>query len=331
MKKKANNQLEIWNSKNQSQALAKKKDFSENVEKIRESLRPNQLAKKATSRLPLKIVDSNSIISAGGRADRYAKENGINTATADRLLKKEGLTYSDVNQDNIVTRYYIKGFEYGNWTSTEERFNFLIATRKSLEQMKDVLGFANIGMNKTIGIAFGARGNGGSAKAHFEPDTFMINLTRENGYNSFAHEYGHGLDYFFGTYIDQDVRSVALTFGRSTIKKVDLSQFKTNSLRYYANKAVNDCILDSEGNKTQSYITLEKAKSDEYWFRRNEIFARMFEQYIAYKLSKNGVKNTFLTKQKYLAATYLKQNDFTRVLPTIEKLINAMRLIVQKK
>jgi len=56
-------------------------------------------------------------------------------------------------------------------------------------------------------LAFGARGKGGkgAAAAHYEPDTtgkvtddtVVINLTRENGPGSLAHEWFHAIDNYF--------------------------------------------------------------------------------------------------------------------------------------
>lgn len=49
-------------------------------------------------------------------------------------------------------------------------------------------------LNGTLSIAFGARGRGGKAAAHYEPDRKVINLTKFNGAGSLAHEWGHALD-----------------------------------------------------------------------------------------------------------------------------------------
>jgi hypothetical protein len=286
--------------------------------------------------LPLKIVDSIPSVSVDGRVDSYAKREGIDLSKATRLLNKSGLNIKDVDQHEIKKRYRLKGFEYGNWATNEERFNFLVSSRVSLEQLKELLGFSNLGLNGLIGVAFGARGKGGGASAHFEPWTFMINLTRKNGYSSFAHEYGHALDYAFGTYIDQDKESAALSYGRTTRRVVEKDWAK-NSLRSLMNDIINTVNYDPKftaeqikKDKLPPHIAKLRITSayrtrlvglDDYWIRRNEIFARIFEQYCQYKLSQKGIKNNYLVQSKYSPDVYLKQSEFNSIRVKMDTLI----------
>jgi hypothetical protein len=60
-------------------------------------------------------------------------------------------------------------------------------------------------LNGDLAIAFGARGQGLSgAKAHYEPDYGVINLTKMKGAGSLAHEWFHSLDHFLAR---QDTKS----------------------------------------------------------------------------------------------------------------------------
>lgn len=270
--------------------------------------------------LPLKIVDSVPAVAVGGRVDSYAKNEGIDLSKATRLLNKSGLSINDVNQHEIKKRYSLKGFEYGNWATNEERFNFLVSSRASLEQLKNLLGFSNLGLNGLIGIAYGARGKGGGASAHFEPWSFMINLTRKNGYSSFAHEYGHALDYAFGTYIDQDRQSAALSYGRTTRMVVTSEKWANNSLRTLINDIINTVNYDSVKNEPTAYRN-RLSKRDDYWLRRNEIFARTFEQWCQYKLAQKGIKNNYLVQSKYDNAVYLKQSEFNQIRTKMDTLV----------
>lgn len=284
--------------------------------------------------LPLKIVDSVPAVAVGGRVDSYAKNEGIDLSKATRLLNKSGLSINDVNQHEIKKRYSLKGFEYGNWATNEERFNFLVSSRASLEQLKNLLGFSNLGLNGLIGIAYGARGKGGGASAHFEPWSFMINLTRKNGYSSFAHEYA--LDYAFGTYIDQDRQSAALSYGRTTSRVVKKDWAK-NSLRTLMNDIINTINYDPKftaeqikKDKLPAHIAKLRITSayrtrlvgmDDYWIRRNEIFARTFEQWCQYKLAQKGIKNNYLVQSKYDNAVYLKQSEFNQIRTKMDTLV----------
>jgi hypothetical protein len=59
--------------------------------------------------------------------------------------------------------------------------------------------------------------------------------------------------------------------------------------------------------------------------QRAEILARMFEQYIAYKLKQSGVSNSFLTDTKYVSAVYMTSAELKRVVPLFDRLLVLMR------
>lgn len=144
-----------------------------------------------------------------------------------RILPK---SHNPFDQTEVIKRFQLKGLEYGNWLNQEDRYNYFLACQIALFDLQNILQFGyNIGLSKTLGIAFGARGCS-SALAHFEPELFMINLTRykeakdlinpftkrplfgnkttyevkdklfekTGGVGTLGHEYGHALDYFLG-------------------------------------------------------------------------------------------------------------------------------------
>jgi len=53
--------------------------------------------------------------------------------------------------------------------------------------------------------------------------------------------------------------------------------------------------------------------------------ARMFEQYVAYKLKQSGVSNSFLTDTKYVSAVYMTSTELKRVVPLFDRLLVLMR------
>ncbi len=71
--------------------------------------------------------------------------------------------------------------------------------------------------------------------------------------------------------------------------------------------------------------------TQEYWFRRNELFARSFEQYISYKLAKKGIKNAFLSKFKYESAAYLDGPLLKKVVLIYDKLLKQMKIALKGK
>jgi len=154
-------------------------------------------------------------------------------------------------------------------------------------------------MDAMVGIAFGARGRGAFAAAHYEPGHNMINLTKTMGDHSLAHEYFHAIDYNFGRYVDQNRNYSALTGGTSCAR--ELPDNECGQFRYWANRIV-DYIMS-----TESFRRISPAS--EYWRRRTEVFARWGEQYCAHKsycafLTKT--MPTYNTRPQYLTAEDFK-------------------------
>ena len=272
--------------------------------------------------------------------------------------------YNPFDQEEIRKKFQLKGFEYGNWLNQEDRYNYLLACEIALFDLQNILRFGyNLGLGKHVGIAFGARGQS-SAKAHYEPDTEMINLTRfkeakklvnpftgvpifgnkttdqvkdllfekTGGVGSLGHEYGHALDYFFGTYVEQDSRYKryrSLTAGRSVSQNPDID-YPKNSFRYDANMIIHKLIWADINNHTAFYKFLKEQvdneKISEYWIRHNELFARSFEVYLNVKMKEKGITNAFLVKNKYDGLwPYPSGKTLQAVVPHFDSLISKMR------
>lgn len=245
--------------------------------------------------------------------------------------------------------FHLKGYQFGNWVTNEDRYNYLSALAVCLYDLNKVLKFKgnNLGLDKHLAVAFGARGMR-SALAHYEPWSDIINITRykdvsafignpskairfvnTGGAGAFAHEYGHFLDYFFGARVETHNQFYALSNGRSTNPvKIPYNTGK------YPMRSLMEAILEKaywSSNKQNESNFVQRIKDSstgsyrEYFLRRNEIFARLFEQYIAYKLKELDIKNLFLTQTKYNALQYMKPTEFKAVLPLFDKLIMAMR------
>lgn len=272
--------------------------------------------------------------------------------------------YDPFDQASVIRKFKLNGFEYGNWLTQEDRYNYFLAFQIAFFDLQGILQFGyNLGLNKTIGIAFGARGKS-AANGHFEPDTFMINLPRykeakklispltnrpvfgdqttgqvksilfykTGGVGSLAHEYAHSLDYYFGTYIDQDKRYGkyrSLTQGWSISDDPD-TDYRKDSLRYDANMIIKKLIWQNDTEYTRYYQVLKTAreagKISDYWLRHCELFARAFETYIHYKLKRKNIQNAFLVKSKYEGQwPYPDKKTLKTIIPYFDSLIIKMR------
>jgi hypothetical protein len=253
----------------------------------------------------------------------------------------------------ICEIFNLKGVQFGNWLTTEDKYNYLAATYICFNDINKVLKFKsnNIGFKNLI-LSFGARGVS-SASAHFESSTEAINITRywrsdkivkllqsfgkpvkkgtifpkndrlltTGGAGALAHEYGHFLDYFFGRYAEPNKTSNWLSGPyRTTAKKIDVP---TQPLRLQMYYVINTALFDPKGKPTTYNKNI--SKESDYINRRLEIFARIFEQYILYKLKVLKIENKFLTKTVYKNNFYMNEAEFKKVLPHLDKLVLMMQ------
>lgn len=251
----------------------------------------------------------------GGRCQKWWEHN------QEKLNSKKNKKHRPADDPSLsipmfLSEFSLKGVEFGNWLQQGERYDHLLAAGYGLLELSKLVG-KNIGFDYNLGIAFGARGLRG-AIAHFEPIEGMINITKEKSNGSLAHEYGHALDYFVGAYSDRNEHYAYLSGGSSV---ADVLKGNVNGdVRAMVNQIV-DYVKTTDSYK----ILFSKTINKPYWHRRTEVFARFFEQYVAYKTQS---KNLYLCKQwsHYIShIQYLKEDEFMQILPVAEKLIKRIK------
>ena len=112
-----------------------------------------------------------------------------------------------ITEKELLETFSLRAIEFGNYVTQEERQIILNNAYDSFMDMCDVLGLDEkaIGFDGRLAIGFGSRGKG-RAKAHYEPDRAVINLTKTQGAGSFAHEWFHALDnHLMAAYTDTDI------------------------------------------------------------------------------------------------------------------------------
>lgn len=277
-----------------------------------------------------------------------------------RPLKLPKSVLHNINSvEKIQNTFKIKGFQFGNWSSNEDRFNYLATVYICFYDLNKILKFkgANLGLDQTLSISFGARGSGG-ATAHFEPQLYVINMTRykradvmkkhyrmfatteqlklfdnkayrflnTGGVGALAHEYGHFLDYYFGQFVDTSTQSVSLSGGRFSIGN-RIAWTNKQPIRLAMENLLMAAIWKNEAKGIHSpfFIRMKKATKKQYFFRRNEVFARIFEAYVSHKLSGMGIYNDFLSQRKYPIAVYPKANEIKALALYMDKLLVQFR------
>jgi hypothetical protein len=111
------------------------------------------------------------------------------------VARREG----DVQGKDFMDAFGFRGVEFGNWNNQIERQEVMNAAYDGLMDLAEVIGLPPkaIGLNGDLALAFGARGQGlSSARAHYEQERSVINLTKMNGAGALAHEWFHALDHY---------------------------------------------------------------------------------------------------------------------------------------
>lgn len=107
----------------------------------------------------------------------------------------------DVRDRDFLDSFGFRGVEFGNWNNQEER---QVVMNHAYDGLLDLAELLNIppkalSLNGDLALAFGSRGQGlTGARAHYERDYGVINLTKMSGAGSLAHEWFHSLDHYFG-------------------------------------------------------------------------------------------------------------------------------------
>jgi hypothetical protein len=119
----------------------------------------------------------------------------------DRARRGPARREGDVAGRDFMDAFGFRGVEFGNWNSQGERQALMNDAYDGLQDLASILGIPPkaVGLNGDLALAFGARGHGlSSARAHYELGRAVINLTKERGAGSLAHEWFHALDHYFG-------------------------------------------------------------------------------------------------------------------------------------
>lgn len=285
--------------------MARVHDFAKRVkEKYGDAVTPETLAKAHEHALD--IIEGESANKTFGTT----KEGGAGhfspaDAYVNHVTRKGGRVIDTstikAGTDFVTKAAGMRGLQWGNSVSDDERQHHLTKTSEALADLADVTGLPDsaLSLNGTLGLAIGARGKG-KAMAHYEPGTKVINLTRKKGAGTIAHEWGHALDHFVaggglrteGNKTTGEFLSNGHARGEpgpeigaamTAVKKA----FDTSGFEDRARGVFYDLKRQGRIPKTQSW--------QDYWGAHHEKFARAFEKHVAHKLKSDGRANTYLS------------------------------------
>ena len=181
---------------------------------------------------------------------------------------REGM---NVTPEKFANEFGFRGVQFGNYVEQKKRVDDINEAYDALLDLANLLDVPSraISLNGSLGIAFGARGSGGinPAKAHYEPDEIVINLTKNKGAGSLAHEWWHALDNYFSKKEGGIRGYITERYTSEKVRKDVLEAFKNVA------KVVRKNMYDRSSN-------LDMTRTKDYWSTTVEMTARAFEAYI---------------------------------------------------
>ncbi len=180
----------VWAAGKDSFSIYREISDRKRVKVVEQEFQTREDAMKYMATHAIEILETNTNF---GEIDLPRPENTVRKG----LDRRKG----DAKDADFIRVFGFRGVEFGNWNNQAERQELLNDAFDGLMDLAEILNIppAAISLNGELALAFGARGQGLSgAKAHYEPERAVINLTKLNGAGSLAHEWWHALDHYFG-------------------------------------------------------------------------------------------------------------------------------------
>lgn len=209
--------------------------------------------------------------------------------------------HTDANK--MAERFGLEGIEFGNWLNEEEKITYMANTAHQLDRLADVLNVEpqKIGLG-ILSFGFGSRGIPKSL-ASYQGGSYLINLNKDKGIESLAHEYGHFVDHNLAG------RNKQLYTEKIRLNK-PFAQATTKKERYMIE------LFDAINAQEKFHKASIK---DNYLTKVVERFARTFETYINKKIG--GKDHQYLTHgSKY----YERYSHYPEVTGEVERLMDKL-------
>lgn len=295
------------------------------------------------------IIEGRSMPDAFGAKGTKKSQFNASDAYVKHAIRKGGRDVSKLTKNpneaakHILEKFGARGVQWGNSVTDDERMHHASKLVESLADLADMTGLKpeDLSLGGKLGWAVGARGHG-TASAHYEPGTQVINLTRKSGVGALAHEWAHAFDHSHSNYniiSDGEKRMGDYESGNWYPQKFSGSsrttEDQTKKPLWQAYEAVRQAWAKSGFDKRLSAAVshhiregrMSKGKRD-YWLSNHEKFARTFERFIQHKLRQNGRDNTYLSG---LASTegehalWPNDEEIKVMAPAFEKLLSHYR------
>ena len=243
-------------------------------------------------------------------------------------VHRTGLDYrADKNAtgEDFLRDFGIKGGEFGNWLSENDRTTSLNYGYDAFCDLADALNIdlTDISLNGTLSIGFGSRGQGLSgASAHYESERKVINLTKMNGAGSLAHEWWHAVEDYISGNTNQS--SMASDFSKTPEKTKAAAKALLNAINY------KDTVIGVEELNENRAKQLERTRR---WLERSfetnfKIFSESLSEEAKSNLAKTYRYKRMPTAEEIEKFKTLKEQAFKGVEGTLIKFHAGTRTIV---
>ena len=344
------------------EVVSKAENITTTMQAIESFAVENHATKSGKARVPYSINWLQLRYGWTAQKDKQSTKNAIRDEYDESETKKKILRRSDSrkpveemefanNEDALGKKkptpqalketFGLPDITVGGWVGgAKEEFHVTAASRAFSDLMK-LLGLTNksFSHNGLMHFAFGALGQGRHA-AHFSPNTphpsggrvAVINVTRDNGDGTVAHEWGHSLDYLnlnengaqpgasrnkgiqvllsvLKRELDHDqillrvLQSVDRTLLRGLSKNKD---GKWEAPSYYVEQAKQE-ITNTQHNMdimqfgswqafpaSDYFMQAQSHPNAKYWGNDRELFARAFEAWVYDTMQKGDTRNEYL-------------------------------------
>lgn len=218
----------------------------------------------------------------------------VDTDGQQKSRERVGVDYRhgvDAEGEDFLNHFGLRAGEFGNWVDQKERQDLL---NRGFDGFADIATAYNvppatISLEGTMAIAFGARGRGGWAAAHYEPGRKAMNLTKPNGAGAQCHEWGHGLDHWLGnkaremnlveSLVDvQDMAGISNMVLKNAVPGQEMTESEKVLREFHA---LAKSIHTNTGPVTKQEVQLRQTKS-------LDIHQDLLGRYIGYPMKNSG-------------------------------------------
>ncbi|WP_263082161.1 LPD5 domain-containing protein [Endozoicomonas sp. Mp262] len=276
-----------------------------------------------------KVADARAFLKENQQwlEDELKKRKEIPAHRRETNHARKGRDYrkgKDVTPEDFGKAFGFRGVEFGNWVEQHKRQTDLNEAYDALHDLAELLGIPTqgISLNGELGLAFGARGRKG-AKAHYEPDYVVINLTKKSGPGSLAHEWWHALDNYFARSRGDKHEFISRNIRKSVYDKAQGEWRKDTHVRDEVESAFQAVVeaIRATGLPKRSKA-LDGLRTKDYWSTMVEMTARTFETFVIDRLAVSGFENDYLANVSSVDAFSAAGVDYPYLLAAEEKAVH---------